>query len=35
MRMLVEQRGSHLGIAEHRGPLPEREIGCDDDRGWS
>ena len=27
----VEQRGRHLGIAEHAGPFAEREIGGDDD----
>ena len=26
----VEQRGRHLGIAEHAGPFSEREIGSDD-----
>ena len=29
----VEQRGGHLGIAEHGGPLAEGEVGGDDDRG--
>jgi len=29
----VEQRGRHLGIAEHAGPFTEREIGGDDDGG--
>ena len=29
----VEQRGGHLGIAEHAGPFAEREIGGDDDGG--
>ena len=33
MRQPVEQCGGHLGVAEHRGPLPEREVGGDDDRG--
>jgi hypothetical protein len=28
----VEQRGRHLGIAKHIGPLSECEIGGDDDR---
>jgi hypothetical protein len=28
----VEQRGRHLGIAKHTGPLSECEIGGDDDR---
>ena len=27
----VEQRGRHLGIAEHAGPFTEGEIGRDDD----
>ena len=29
----VEQRGGHLGIAEHAGPFAEGEIGGDDDGG--
>jgi hypothetical protein len=29
----VEQRGRHLGVAEHAGPFTEREIGGDDDGG--
>ena len=29
----VEQRGGHLGIAEHAGPLSEGEVGGDDDGG--
>lgn len=29
----VEQRGRHLGVAEHAGPFAEREIGGDDDGG--
>src|SRR3974377_2596953 len=29
----VEQRGRHLGIAEHARPFAEGEIGGDDDRG--
>src|SRR5277367_6988219 len=29
----VEQRGRHLGVAEHGGPLAEAEIGRDDDAG--
>src|ERR1700728_2430346 len=29
----IEQRGRHLGIAEHGGPLAEAEIGGDDDAG--
>ena len=29
----VEQRGRHLGIAEHARPFAEGEIGRDDDRG--
>ena len=28
----VEQRGGHLGVAEHAGPFTEGEIGSDDDR---
>ena len=31
--LAVEQRGCHLGIAEHAGPFTEREIGGDDDGG--
>jgi hypothetical protein len=27
----VEERGCHLGVAEHAGPFAEREIGGDDD----
>ena len=27
----VEQRGGHLGVAEHAGPFTEGEIGSDDD----
>ena len=27
----VEQRGGHLGVAEHAGPFAEREVGGDDD----
>ena len=27
----VEQRGRHLGVAEHAGPFAEGEIGGDDD----
>jgi hypothetical protein len=27
----VEQRGCHLGVAEHAGPFTEGEIGGDDD----
>jgi hypothetical protein len=27
----VEQRGRHLGVAEHAGPFTERQIGGDDD----
>ncbi len=30
---LVEQRGGHLGVAEHGRPLAEAEVGGDDDRG--
>jgi hypothetical protein len=29
----VEQRGRHLGVAEHAGPFSEGEIGGDDDGG--
>ena len=29
----IEQRGGHLGIAEHARPFAEGEIGGDDDRG--
>ena len=29
----VEQRGRHLGVAEHARPFTEGEIGGDDDRG--
>ena len=29
---LGSQRGGHLGIAEHGRPLPEREVGGDDQR---
>src|SRR5271166_5622863 len=29
----VQQRGCHLGVAEHGGPLAEAEISCDDDAG--
>src|SRR5271154_6266312 len=29
----IEQRGRHLGVAEHGGPLAEAEIGGDDDAG--
>ena len=29
----VQQRGGHLGVAEHPGPLAEAEIGGDDDAG--
>ena len=29
----IEQRGGHLGIAEHRHPFAELEIGGDDDTG--
>ena len=33
MRYSVEQCGCHLGIAKDRHPLPELQIGCDDDAG--
>ena len=29
----VEQRGGHLGVAEHAGPFSEGEIGGDDHLG--
>ena len=29
----VEQRGGHLGVAEHAGPFAESEVGGDDDGG--
>ena len=29
----IEERGGHLGIAERRWPLPEREAGGDDNAG--
>ena len=29
----VEQRGGHLGVAEHGRPFAERQVGGDDDRG--
>jgi len=29
----VEERGRHLGLAEHARPLAEGEVGGDDDRG--
>ena len=29
----IEERGCHLGIAEHGGPLAEGQVGGDDDRG--
>ena len=29
----VQQRGGHLGIAEHGRPFAEREVGGDDHRG--
>src|SRR5436309_6992036 len=31
MGQAVEQRGGHLGVAEHAGPFTEGEIGGDDD----
>ena len=30
----VQHSGRHLGIAEHRGPFPEGEVGGDDHRGF-
>jgi hypothetical protein len=32
MREPVEERGGHLGVAEHPRPLAEGEIGSDRDR---
>ena len=29
----IEERGGHLGIAEHAGPFTEAEVGGDDDAG--
>jgi hypothetical protein len=29
----IEQRGGHLGVAEHARPFAEGQIGGDDDRG--
>jgi hypothetical protein len=31
MSQAVEQRGGHLGVAEHAGPFTEGKVGCDDD----
>ena len=33
MSQAVEQRGGHLGVAEHAGPLAEGKVRGDDDRG--
>ena len=33
MGQAVEQRGDHLGVAEHDGPFSEGEIGGDDNGG--
>jgi hypothetical protein len=33
MREPVEQRGGHLGVAEHAGPFAEAEVRRDDDAG--
>lgn len=33
VRESIEQRGGHLGIAEHLGPFAEAEIGGNDDAG--
>lgn len=33
MRQAVEHGGGHLGVAEHLGPIGEREIGGDQQRG--
>lgn len=30
---MCSQRGGHLGIAEHGGPIAEGQVGGDDDRG--
>ena len=29
----IEERGGHLGIAEHAGPFAEAQVGGDDDAG--
>ena len=29
----IEERGGHLGVAEHRCPFAEAEVGGDDDAG--
>ena len=29
----IEQRGRHLAVVEHVGPLAEAEVGRDDDAG--
>ena len=31
MGQAIEQRGGHLGIAKHAGPLAEAEVGGDDE----
>ena len=33
MGKAIEQRGGHLGIAEHAGPFAEAEVGGDDNAG--
>ena len=33
MGQAVEQRGCHLGVAKHTGPVAKGQIGRDDDRG--
>jgi hypothetical protein len=33
MGQAIEQRGCHLGVAEHTGPFSECEVGGDDDGG--
>ena len=33
MGQAVEQRGDHLGVAEHAGPFAESQVGGDDDGG--
>ena len=33
MCQAIEERGGHLGIAEHFGPFAKAEVGGDDDAG--
>lgn len=33
MSKSIEQRGGHLGVAEHAGPFAEAQVGSDDDAG--